>query len=72
MASVLRIIGNAAAHADEDTFSHELVPSMIEFTKIILDYVHNLPNQIEQIQGQIGKKTETSIIKDPTVIATGE
>lgn len=58
MASVLRVIGNAAAHADEQKYNHELVPSMIEFTSIILDYVYNLPNRIEQIQDSIGKKTE--------------
>ncbi|EMX0193783.1 hypothetical protein COJ87_19940 [Bacillus cereus] len=57
MASVLRVIGNAAAHADEAKFSHDLVPSMIEFTNIILDYVYNLPKQIETIQDRIGKKT---------------
>ena len=56
MASVLRVIGNAAAHADEEKFNHDLVPSMIEFTKIILDYVYNLPKQIENIQDRIGKK----------------
>lgn len=57
MASVLREIGNAAAHADETKFSHDLVPSMIEFTNIILDYVYNLPKQIEQLQDSIGKKS---------------
>ncbi|MHA7108304.1 hypothetical protein COC47_28095 [Bacillus cereus] len=57
MASVLREIGNAAAHADEAKFHHDLVPSMIEFTNIILDYVYNLPKRIEQIQDRIGKKT---------------
>jgi len=57
MASVLRVIGNAAAHADEQEFSPDLVPPMIEFTKIILDYVYNLPKQIENIQDRIGQKT---------------
>lgn len=55
MASVLREIGNAAAHADEKKINKDLVPSMIEFTKIILDYVYNLPKQIEKIQARIGK-----------------
>lgn len=69
MASVLREIGNAAAHADEANFHHDLVPSMIEFTNIILDYVYNLPKQIEQIQGRIGKKnTEASKKTDTTLV----
>lgn len=63
MASVLRVIGNAAAHADEEKFSHDLVPSMIEFTQIILDYVYNLPTQIEKIQDRLGKKTEKDLSK---------
>lgn len=62
MASVLRVIGNAAAHADEEEFSPDLVPSMIEFTQIILDYVYNLPKQIENIQDRIGKKTGKAAI----------
>lgn len=56
MASVLRELGNAAAHADEAKFNNDMVSSMIEFTQIILDYVYNLPNRIQQIQGSIGKK----------------
>ena len=63
MASVLREIGNAAAHADEEEFNHDLVPSMIEFTNIILDYVYNLPKQIEQIQNEIRKKSVKATIE---------
>ncbi|MFD3447444.1 DUF4145 domain-containing protein [Microbacteriaceae bacterium 4G12] len=70
MSSVLREIGNAAAHADEDNFHHDLVPSMIEFTNIILDYVYNLPKQIKTIQDRISKKTTEVIKKTDTTIAT--
>ncbi|MEX3711211.1 DUF4145 domain-containing protein [Cytobacillus horneckiae] len=70
MASVLREVGNAAAHADEEKFSHDLVPSMIDFTKIILDYVYNLPKQIEQIQGRISKKTEEARLTASTILKT--
>ncbi|MEH7514252.1 DUF4145 domain-containing protein [Gottfriedia acidiceleris] len=73
MASVLREIGNAAAHADEEKYSHDLVPSMIEFTKIILDYVYNLPKQIENIQDRIGKKSSAEIKKvKETVLAKAD
>lgn len=67
MASVLRVIGNAAAHADEEEFSHDFVPSMIEFTQIILDYVYNLPKQIEQIQDRIGKKSKAESILEEVI-----
>lgn len=68
MASVLRQIGNAAAHADEEKYSHDLVPSMIEFTKIILDYVYNLPMQIEKIQDRIGKRTVDDLKKEKAIV----
>lgn len=70
MASVLREIGNAAAHADAANFHHDLVPSMIEFTNIILDYVYNLPKQIEQIQDKLGKKTAEVATKISTELTT--
>lgn len=59
MASVLRKIGNAAAHADEKDFDHDLVNSMIEFTKIILDYLYNIPEQLKQVQDSIGEQTRS-------------
>lgn len=70
MASVLREVGNAAAHADEENFSHELIPSLIEFTKIILDYVYNLPKRIASIQDRLGKKNVvTSKASTPILIS---
>lgn len=70
MASVLRVIGNAAAHADEEKFSHDLVPSMVEFTQIILDYVYNLPKRIEQIQDSLSKKNGEKSKKAETPLET--
>lgn len=58
MTDVLREIGNSAAHPGDEEFNQEIVPSMLEFIEVILDYVYNLPNQIKQIQGSIGKKNE--------------
>ncbi|QBP06950.1 DUF4145 domain-containing protein [Virgibacillus phage Mimir87] len=58
MARVLRIIGNSAAHPGDDEFNHELVSYMLEFTKIILDYVYNLPNQIERVQKSVQEKNK--------------
>ncbi|WBL16436.1 DUF4145 domain-containing protein [Sutcliffiella sp. NC1] len=58
MASVLREFGNAAAHADEEEISLDLIPSLLEFTQIILDYVYNLPKRIDLIQDKLGKKRE--------------
>jgi hypothetical protein len=73
MASVLRELGNTAAHADDAEFNQDLVPSMIEFTKIILDYVYNLPKRIEHIQDSIGKKTGKAFLKgEATVLANAE
>lgn len=68
MASVLREIGNSAAHADDKEFNPDIVSPMIEFTKIILDYVYNLPEQIEQIQDRIGKKTNEPLIEGEKIL----
>ncbi|MGI8349627.1 DUF4145 domain-containing protein [Niallia circulans] len=68
MATVLRKIGNAAAHADEKEDWGDLIPSLIDFTKIILDYVYNLPLQIENIQNRISNKPN----KKPQVMVTFE
>lgn len=56
-ASLLRQLGNAAAHADNTKFSTSLISSMIEFTKTIIDYVYILPAKLETIQKQIDKKS---------------
>jgi hypothetical protein len=53
MATVLKTVGNAAAHADDTNFSDELVESMIDFTQTILDYVYHLPQTLEDIQGRL-------------------
>ncbi|WP_378955400.1 DUF4145 domain-containing protein [Pelosinus sp. sgz500959] len=66
MASVLRTLGNDAAHAGDKDFPPELVSSMIEFTEIILDYVYVLPSKLAEIQSDIDKektKPETDVTK---------
>lgn len=60
MASVLRELGNEAAHGDEREFSEELIGSMIKFTHVILDYVYNLPDKLSGIQKHLSKTVEGS------------
>jgi len=50
MASILRKLGNAAAHANEIEFDREKVDLLVHFTKTILDYVYTLPAQLEELQ----------------------
>ncbi|MPN46987.1 hypothetical protein SDC9_194586 [bioreactor metagenome] len=60
MATILRRLGNAAAHADEADFPQEVVRSMIEFTQTILDYVYVLPDKLESIQKKLSKEATVS------------
>jgi signal recognition particle subunit SEC65 len=60
MASVLRELGNEAAHGDDREFSEELIDSMIKFTHAILDYVYNLPEKLSEIQTKLRKTVEGS------------
>lgn len=55
MATVLRELGNEAAHGDGKVFSDELIETMIKFTHAILDYIYNLPERLSNIQQQLGK-----------------
>lgn len=52
MASVLRKIGNDAAHADNTEFPPQLVNSLIEFTENILEYLYVLPANLTEIQSK--------------------
>lgn len=56
MASVLRELGNVAAHADDIEFPNELIPDLIAFIEVILNYLYVLPGKIEDIQSKIGLK----------------
>jgi len=58
MASVLRELGNVAAHADDtvNEFPTEFVPDLIEFTDIILNYLYVLPSKIQNIQSKINNQ----------------
>ncbi|BAH44523.1 hypothetical protein BBR47_35460 [Brevibacillus brevis NBRC 100599] len=60
MASVLRELGNEAAHGDEREFSDDLISSMIKFTHVILDYVYNLPDKLSGIQKHLSMTVEGS------------
>jgi hypothetical protein len=55
MATILRELGNEAAHGEGQVFSDELIQSMIKFTQAILDYIYNLPERLSDIQRQLGK-----------------
>ncbi len=58
MATVLRQLGNVAAHADdtENEFPSELVPDLIEFTDTILNYLYILPARIQDIQNKMNNE----------------
>lgn len=56
MATILRKLGNTAAHADDAEFPLEVVNSMIEFTQVILDYVYVLPDKLASIQKNLSKE----------------
>lgn len=59
IATVLRELGNVAAHADdvEYEFPSELVPDLIEFTDIILNYLYVLPAKIQDIQSKMNDES---------------
>lgn len=59
MATVLRELGNEAAHGIDDTqFSEDIIEAMIKFTQVILDYVYHLPNRISAIQEHISRTVD--------------
>jgi len=60
MATILRRLGNAAAHADEADFPNEVVISMIDFTRTILDYVYVLPDKLQSIQKKLSKEVAST------------
>ncbi|WP_409177485.1 DUF4145 domain-containing protein [Brevibacillus fortis] len=72
MTTVLRKLGNEAAHGDEREFSSELVDSMVKFTHVILDYVYVLPDKLGEIQDKLRKTIEgtASLHGSATVQAT--
>lgn len=55
---ILRKEGNSAAHADDVEFDPETVSLMIEFTRVVLDYVYSLPAKIQQAQLRIEENEE--------------
>lgn len=58
IASLLRQIGNEAAHGDNVEFPEYLVKEMSDYTQIILDYVYVLPAKLESSQVRIDKKNK--------------
>lgn len=60
MATILRRLGNAAAHADDADFSSDIVNSMIDFTETILEYVYVLPDKLTSIQKRLSKEVAAS------------
>ncbi|MGP4069745.1 DUF4145 domain-containing protein [Halobacillus sp. B29] len=53
ISSVLKDIGNMAAHADEVEFEKRMVNSMFRFTNKILEYVYLLPNELKRARQEI-------------------
>lgn len=58
IASLLRKVGNEAAHGDDVEFPEYLVKEMSDYTQIILDYVYVLPAKLERSQERINKKNK--------------
>ncbi|MDT9719644.1 DUF4145 domain-containing protein [Paenibacillus sp. ClWae2A] len=57
MATVIRNLGNEAAHGDNREFSNEVIESIIKFTHVILDYVYNLPDELSRIQNELSQQS---------------
>lgn len=53
IANSLKDEGNKVAHGDEIEFSSNSVNNMIEFTRIILNYLYVLPKRIVLAQAEI-------------------
>jgi len=58
IASLLRQMGNEAAHGDNVEFPEYIVKEMSDYTQIILDYVYILPAKLESSQERIDKKNK--------------
>lgn len=56
MGDILKLMGNAAAHGDDAEFDDEIILSLIDFTQIILDYVYNIPANLEAVQQNVADK----------------
>lgn len=67
MASILRELGNVAAHADDIEIPDELVPDLIEFTDTILTYLYVLPAKIQDIQSKMNNQTINNTKEDMTI-----
>lgn len=64
MASILRDVGNAAAHADDIHFNDNMVDSLLEFTETILDYIYTLPKKLKRLQNQL-LEVKNQAVKKP-------
>lgn len=58
IASVLREVGNDAAHGDDVMFPYEVISKMIDLTESILKYIYVLPEQLDQIKIDLQKKRD--------------
>lgn len=54
MAKILREVGNAVAHGDDESeFNDYTVNTLIDFTETIIDYIYVLPNKISLIGNRL-------------------
>ncbi|TDK58124.1 DUF4145 domain-containing protein [Bacillus salipaludis] len=58
MSTIIKDIGNEAAHGDNVKFDDELVSSLFKFTEIILEYVYVIPKHLKQIQYDMSLRKE--------------
>lgn len=58
IAQFVKNLGNDAAHADNREFPPDLVDSLIEFTKNILEYVYILPVKLQLLREQFEEKAK--------------
>ncbi|MED1382013.1 DUF4145 domain-containing protein [Bacillus mycoides] len=70
MSSIIKDIGNEAAHGDDVEFDQQLVSSLFKFTEIILEYVYVIPRHLKKIQFDMGIREEEN--QKPTVEVTSE
>ena len=53
LAVTLKSIGDEAAHGDDADFPDEIIDPLIEFTKIIIDYLYVIPQKLKAVQEDI-------------------
>jgi len=55
--SIIRVLGNEAAHADKSSVAKHDVEEVIGFVETIIDYIYSLPNRIYRLKRTIDSRS---------------